>query len=320
MFDDEANIVPDGSDFVRTILHRSTRSEYPHQVPDLKLPFLHDIIQSAVAASQGDFDYFIYTNSDIGVHERFYEIVADIIRKHKYDAYQINRLVLEEVIHPSAVRPLMGTDSDLDYIYGVVDDGRNVSVHPGADCFILSKEVVNLLHFGDLFLGFGPWDLMLIWLIRNTNLTRVDGAGSLGRRVKFMVFTSRQLSATFHLGKDNGTRKKPNEHTINMTRALLDDLMPCRTVNARDVIAESHWFHLIQGLKNCAKLMPIKYELPPDNREWPRSDEEYDNMLKEVLNDAAELERVKYDPIAYQKVLWQQWVRRQQIQSRRSDG
>jgi hypothetical protein len=41
-------------------------------------------------SKEGDFDYIVFTNSDIGLHDSFYNKIASII-ENWYDAFTINR-------------------------------------------------------------------------------------------------------------------------------------------------------------------------------------------------------------------------------------
>ena len=144
VFPEDAKIIP--PDFRRLAdLNRSTLSEYPRLTLKFKLPFIGDIIGS-LERSEVSYDYAIYTNSDIIVHADFYEMVVDQIVKG-FDGFVINRQTLPK----GPTRGRLFNSLDLDMIYA-----SKGNIHPGADCFVLKKNVLRRFTTGDLFLGFAP--------------------------------------------------------------------------------------------------------------------------------------------------------------------
>ena len=66
------------------ILNRSTSTEYPGLSPHIHFPFLQDILEVP-----SDFDYLIYTNSDIAIVERFYSHMLRTIRFRHFPAFVV---------------------------------------------------------------------------------------------------------------------------------------------------------------------------------------------------------------------------------------
>lgn len=101
-----------------------------------KLPLIADIITKAQVETQGD--YLIYTNADIGLMPYFYDFVFDKISEG-YDALVINRRRLKSSYQ---------SVDDLPEIYA--DMGLS---HPGFDCFVFRRELVDKMILGDICVG-----------------------------------------------------------------------------------------------------------------------------------------------------------------------
>lgn len=131
------------------ILNRSTSTEYPGLSPQIHYPFLQDILEVP-----SDFDYLIYTNSDIAVVKNFYSFVLYTIRFRRFQAFTVNRKTLprefkNETLHSGHI-PLIENV--------LIPNGKP---HPGYDCFVISRDVVKNINLGNLFLGHPPWGLVL---------------------------------------------------------------------------------------------------------------------------------------------------------------
>jgi hypothetical protein len=180
VFPDEAHIIST-SGFARFDLNRSTATEYPNIQPTRKLPFLDDIFRKAIEVA--DFDYLVFSNVDIGLHESFYNKVDSLIHKG-YDSFTLNR----RLISKTHADDTLLTSGDLDLIYEMMPTGL---FHPGKDCFVMKREVVQKLNLGNMFLGFPPWGKLLDYMLDQMPDT------------KHVNFKS-DINATFHLGHDLG--------------------------------------------------------------------------------------------------------------------
>ena len=183
VFPEDGEVVPE--DFLRlNDLTRSTLSDYPHLSLKKQLPFINDIVDNLRNSDQyGDFDYVIYTNSDIIVTDNFYDIVATAI-SGGYDAFTINR---QTVPKNKSVRDggQPYTALDLDDIYQLT----NGKTHPGSDCFVFSRRAFEKIQMGNLFLGYPP--------TANVLLVQAESLAE-----KYTMFASNELKATYHLGDD----------------------------------------------------------------------------------------------------------------------
>ena len=206
-FADEADAVtPDG--FLRLDpLHRSTRTEFPDFVSAKQLPFVADIFEALKKHRDfATFDYVIYTNSDIILHERFYDIVALAI-DHGHDAFTINRQTISAVGEDG----VLFSAQDLDHIFAL--EGRE---HPGSDCFVIRREIFEQIELGSLYLGFPPF--------ANFILFQIEALAE-----NYRVFESNELKATYHLGDDQSWRED-DEGSLELYRHqyhhAVEDLLP----------------------------------------------------------------------------------------------
>ena len=206
-FADEADAVTPDSFLRLDPLLRSTRSEFPDFVSDKRLPFIADIFE--VLKRHHDFttyDYVIYTNSDIIVHERFYDIVALAI-DHGHDAFTINRQTVSAVGEDGSPFSAL----DLDRIFAL--EGEE---HPGSDCFVIRRDIFEQIKLGDLYLGFPPFANFILFQIE------ADAEN-------YRVFESNELKATYHLGDDQSWRED-DEGSLQLYHHqyhhAIEDLLP----------------------------------------------------------------------------------------------
>ena len=150
VFPEDGDVVP--SDFLRLAdLTRSTLTEYPHLSLKKQLPFINDIFDNLRNSDQyEDFDFVLYSNSDIIVTDNFYDIVATAIDAG-YDAFTINRQTVPKN-KPSRAGGQPYTALDLDDIYQL----KNGQTHPGSDCFVFSRSAFEKIQMGNMFLGYPP--------------------------------------------------------------------------------------------------------------------------------------------------------------------
>ena len=80
VFEEDEHIIPEDFVILSKRLTRSTKTEYPNLSPQKQIPFLDDILSSLYDSDNtNDFDYVVYTNSDIALQNDFYDKVAAII-------------------------------------------------------------------------------------------------------------------------------------------------------------------------------------------------------------------------------------------------
>lgn len=101
-----------------------------------KLPLIKDVLQ--IAKDSTTAEYLIYTNVDIGLMPHFYQYIEQKI-KEGYDALVINRRRLNGFYKKV---------EELPQIYA--DLGAS---HPGFDCFVFKKELIDKFELGDICIG-----------------------------------------------------------------------------------------------------------------------------------------------------------------------
>jgi len=135
-----------------------------------KLPLLADVF--SLDGLPDEITHVVYTNSDIGLLPHFYDFVADrIVEGH--DALVINRRTLPK---------RFTTPAELTEIYAEIGTD-----HPGFDCFVVSREILEKCHFADTLVGVHLIGRVVLW-----NL--------IARAKKIGYFPSQTL--TFHIGDD----------------------------------------------------------------------------------------------------------------------
>lgn len=105
---------------------------YPGQI-SLAFPLMQDLLN--VALSQ-EFDYLIYSNMDIILQPSFYRYLATQLPEH--DALVINRRRLAD---RKPLAELAQLQSELGWS------------HPGFDCFVLERTLVDQFDFGQICIG-----------------------------------------------------------------------------------------------------------------------------------------------------------------------
>jgi hypothetical protein len=192
-YEEDDSIIPDY--FIKLpYLERSTRDYYE---TNKKLPFINDILHAPLKYKE-DYDYIIYSNSDIALQKHFYIRIYEIINKLKLKSFTINR---RDNI-PKKVDNYIFTEKDLKILYNF----RGLK-HPGNDCFIIHKSILEKIDLKDLFIGYSPWGLVLIKILKKICN-------------QFKIFKNEYL--TFHIGsdrvwkKDNGILQKQNQKNANI--------------------------------------------------------------------------------------------------------
>jgi hypothetical protein len=253
VFPSDSHIVPDRL-FETAYLNRSTFLEYPNLLPPKALPFVDDIIRSASTAA-GEYDYLIFTNADIGLTEDFYNAVAMKIYQG-YDAFTINRRTL-----PKSCVDKVPPGHELSAIDEKIQTGLS---HPGSDCFVIKREIVESFSLGDLFLGFPPVAKNIVQI-----LTRLA--------FKFHRFDSSE-GLTFHLGDDRSWQKGKHQKLKEDDKQLIDQ---CAFMNRPYPKRFSdHW---VQNAKNCGNLTASGSNKSLPGHVKPNASERYFLVLNERL-------------------------------------
>lgn len=170
-------------------LTKSTNSEYP-SISKRKLPFIQDIFDSIKKYINAD--YIIYTNTDIIVHNNFYNFVYRRIIRYDNDSMIINR---RDNI-PKLINNIRLTKDHLKLIFELSGEK-----HPGRDCFIIEKELFDKINMCDMFVAHPPWGLVLM-----KHLDKISN--------NFKLLGMEHL--TYHLGNDNS--HKNNNKREPLTR------------------------------------------------------------------------------------------------------
>lgn len=157
-------------------LKKSTLTEFPEISKNKKLPIIQEMFDSILQNT--DADYIIFTNADIGVQKNFYKKIYSFIVKDNLESFIINR----RNNIPKFINNLRLTENNLDIIYK--EKGRK---HPGKDCFIFKRDILEKINMGKMFTAHPPWGFTLHKLMNKINKNT-------------HLFTDEFL--TFHLGRD----------------------------------------------------------------------------------------------------------------------
>lgn len=164
---EDQKIIPDYIHKKRN-LTRSVLDEGEFVIPR-KLPLIVDILDKL---SDVDSDYFVYTNTDIGLMPYFYTSISKYI-SDGYDALIINRRTISDKYN---------SINDLPCIYAEIGE-----VHKGYDCFVFSKRILPILKLGKIAIGVPGVGIVLF-----VNLFCLSQ--------QFILLDNHHL--TFHIGND----------------------------------------------------------------------------------------------------------------------
>lgn len=144
--------------------------DFPALAPARKLPLLADIY--SLDGLPDHVTHVVYTNSDIGLQPQFYDYVASCIAQG-IDALVINRRTMPK----SYTRP-----DELARLQGELGEP-----HPGYDCFVVSRELLERCNFADTLIGVHLIGRVVFWnILAHARQIRYDEAAHL----------------TFHIGDD----------------------------------------------------------------------------------------------------------------------
>jgi hypothetical protein len=178
-FPEDDEIIPDY--FIKLPhLQKSTKSLFPNIKTNKKLPIIQEMLM--LVYKNTDADYIIFTNSDISVQKNFYTKINNIINNQKLKSFVINRR--DDL--PKFKNGKRLTENNLDILYK--EKGKK---HPGKDCFIIHRSLIQKINMGNMFIGYSPWGNTLNTLLKNINKNH-------------KVFED--LYLTFHLGDDKAWR------------------------------------------------------------------------------------------------------------------
>jgi hypothetical protein len=187
-------------------LSKSTATEYQKEQA---LPFLQEIVDTSIAPNQKDF-YWMIANADICLTRSFYTVLEQELRERKAMALSINRMTVD--LERMSIPTGGNNHNDAAGLILQADDmlKRNeFRRHPGFDCFIIHSSVLQMIHFGDMFMGYPPWgsNLHLSLKIMAKNYANIKSNGN----------------GTFHLGNGrswhgsnnkNSSSKKPADFSF----------------------------------------------------------------------------------------------------------
>lgn len=146
-----------------------------------KLPRIIDIINRLYHYS--DADYFVFSNSDIGVKPDFYTKIKNQIDQG-VDGGCIHRRDLPK----SLPKPGVLNVNNIERIYKVKG-----AAHPGHDCFFFKRDIVLKMRMGNVFVGYPP-----IGMVFRNEVRRLS--------TNFKEYHS-NTDLTFHLGSDRSWKK-----------------------------------------------------------------------------------------------------------------
>jgi hypothetical protein len=213
------------------VLNRSTHTEYPNVSPPIHYPFLQDILQ--LIPNTNDYDYLIFTNSDISVITYFYSLVATTIATQKRDAFTVNRVTIPKEYNNETLHSGHLSLIETQLLKEVGEP------HPGVDCFIMHKEIIQSIQLGHMFLGHPPWARMLM----NILMTHMA--------FRYRTFES-SYGWTYHLGNDKDWKNSTKNDRRNLTLAEQAVVQVCPWNNdPPDHLYTDHW---LQNSCNCAEV------------------------------------------------------------------
>lgn len=151
-----------------------------------KYPLITDVFSSVATASNAE--YLMFTNMDIALMPQFYAAVNELL-KEGYDALVINRRGISKKYKGVEQLPLMYSD------YGMP--------HPGFDCFIFKRELLDKLILADICAGVSFSETALV----HNFIAFAD---------KFKLIDD--LHLTFHIGTEVMPPLDPEYYNHNRTQ------------------------------------------------------------------------------------------------------
>lgn len=171
-FEEDRHTIPTDGFIISPDLTRSILDYVSSQIviDGRKLPLLTDLFHRGTQFS--DADYFVYSNIDIAVLPNFYTSVSKMIEEGS-EALVINRRTIPDTSY---------SVTDLPVLYAQIG-----LPHPGKDCFVFHRSLIERLDLGNVALGAEYVGSVLHW-----NLALLAGKCD----------WHKELHLTFHLGND----------------------------------------------------------------------------------------------------------------------
>tara|TARA_Y200000002_G_C22556875_1_gene610737 strand:- start:199 stop:990 length:792 start_codon:yes stop_codon:yes gene_type:complete len=181
-FPEDDAIIP--SYFIKLpYLKKSTLTEFPEISSKRKLPIIQEMFNSILKNS--DADFLIFSNSDIGLQKEFYREIYDLIIKDNLKSFIINR---RDGL-PKFKNGFRLNENNLFEIYK--EKGFK---HPGKDCFIVSRKILQDINMNKMFTGYPPWGNTFYYCLKKKNK-------------ECKLYRNKYL--TFHIGRDKPWKKNP---------------------------------------------------------------------------------------------------------------
>jgi uncharacterized small protein (DUF1192 family) len=281
------------------VLERSSHTEYPDLSPPIHYPFINDILLKSGDAmdrystrrknkSSSKTKYMVYTNADTGIVQNFYTTLekAILTQPSLHEAFQINRrTIAREYQGVGEIEPHPLTSNDLELIEDEIIE--QYVYHPGIDCFVMRKDIMDGFDLGNMFLGQPPWAGVVKTILKDF------------MSVNYGEYSSK-ARLTFLLGNDH----ELNVGGQNLTgTAKLQALKPCLFSNN-----PSHglWTdHRYRNTLNCAIISNGTLDFVEKNGPFPpfMKPNAYDQAMKvyhvrERERTIASLQREKERTIA----------------------
>jgi hypothetical protein len=159
-----------------------------------KLPLIADILEKSNEINA--FDYLIYTNVDIALMPQFYSFVVNQISKG-HDAIVINRRRLSKKYNFPEDMSLMYSDLGLS--------------HPGFDCFIFKKELIQKFIFNEICIG-----------IPFLEVSFIHNIASFAKNPLYVL----NAHLTFHLGTEVLSNRKKDEYYWHNRKNYFNTIQP----------------------------------------------------------------------------------------------
>ena len=151
------------------------------------------------------FDFIVFTNSDIGLQKEFYRKIYDFIVNGNLESFIINRRDgLPKFRKAFFKKNYRLTENNLTEIYK-----ERGFKHPGKDCFIFSREILEQIDMNLMFTGYPPWGRTLYFCLQKKDK-------------KCKLFKNEYL--TFHIGKDE-CWKENEENPLRLKNKELSEIV-----------------------------------------------------------------------------------------------
>lgn len=145
----------------------------------IKLPFIREIFEKGLSLVK-DYDYAVYTNSDIILSPNFYKESIDDMNNLKVDVSSITRRIVP-----------YGNNDLNEIVSGKLD--KITKSHPGHDAFVFRKNILEKCDFGDVFIGFPPIGNFILFACNF---------------ITNEVFVFENKYTTYHIGEDEDWKNK----------------------------------------------------------------------------------------------------------------